>query len=91
LKKHSHLHCGKDSGYFVPNAFLAVLHTPLVLMITSHLGLCFASSLKLKLNSVALVRERNIPTKRLPLVDEVVTTFADRLSRVVSATNSHGR
>jgi hypothetical protein len=29
-------------------------------------------------NPVALVRERNIPTARPPLVGEVVPTFADR-------------
>ena len=32
----------------------------------------------LKLNSVALVRERTIPTERPPPVDEVVPTFAGR-------------
>ena len=31
-----------------------------------------------KLNSVALVRERTIPTERPPPVGEVVPTFADR-------------
>jgi hypothetical protein len=31
-----------------------------------------------KLNSVALVRERTMPTERPPLVGEVVPTFADR-------------
>jgi hypothetical protein len=44
----------------------------------------------LKLNSVALVRERNIPTERPPLVGELVPTFADRGCRVASATDSHG-
>jgi hypothetical protein len=44
-----------------------------------------------KLNSVALVRKRTIPTERPQLVGEVVPTFADRRCRVVSATNSHGR
>ena len=33
---------------------------------------------KLKLNSVALVRERTIPTERPPPVGELVPTFADR-------------
>jgi hypothetical protein len=46
---------------------------------------------KRKLNSVALVRERTIPTERPPLVGEVVPTFADRGCCVVSATDSHGR
>jgi hypothetical protein len=41
-----------------------------------------------KLNSVALVRERIISTERLPLVGEVVPTFADKACRVVSATDS---
>jgi hypothetical protein len=44
-----------------------------------------------KTNSVALVRERTIPTERPPLVGEVSATFADRGCRVVSATNSYGR
>jgi hypothetical protein len=43
---------------------------------------------KLKLNSVALVREQIIPTKRQPLVGEVSAKFADRGCRVVSATDS---
>jgi hypothetical protein len=33
---------------------------------------------KLKLNSVAWVRERTIPTERLPLVGEFSAIFADR-------------
>jgi hypothetical protein len=45
----------------------------------------------IKLNSVALVRERTMPTEHPPLVGEVVPTFADRGCRVVSATDSHGR
>jgi hypothetical protein len=44
-----------------------------------------------KLNSVALIRERTMPTERPPLVGKVVPTFADRGCRVVSATDSHGR
>jgi hypothetical protein len=32
----------------------------------------FAQPAKTKLNSVALVRERTLPTERLPLVDEVI-------------------
>src|SRR5215469_15409382 len=36
------------------------------------------SRLRVKLNSVALVRERTIPTERPPPVSEVVPTFADR-------------
>jgi hypothetical protein len=47
--------------------------------------------LKKKLNAVALVRERTMPTERPPLAGEVVPTFADRGCRVVSATDSHGR
>ena len=43
------------------------------------------------LNSVALVRERTIPTKRPPPVGEVMPTFADRGCHVVSATDPHGR
>jgi hypothetical protein len=44
-----------------------------------------------KKNSVALVRERTIPTERPPFVGEVVPTFADRGCRVVSATDSPDR
>jgi hypothetical protein len=49
-------------------------------------------NIKLKLNSVAIVSKRTIPTERSPLVGEVlVPTFAGRGCCVVSATNSHGR
>jgi hypothetical protein len=34
-------------------------------------------AVKLNNNSVALVRERNIPTKRLPLVGEVSANFCE--------------
>jgi hypothetical protein len=44
-----------------------------------------------KVNSVALVRERNMPIKRPPLVGEVVLTFADRGCLRVSATDPPGR
>jgi hypothetical protein len=45
-----------------------------------------------KLNSVALVRKRTIPTERPPHVGEVSANFfADRGCRVVSATDPHGR
>jgi hypothetical protein len=44
-----------------------------------------------KLNSVALVRKRTIPTERLAAVGEVVPNFAGRGCYVVSATDSHGR
>jgi hypothetical protein len=40
--------------------------------ITMHA--CFINSLR-EINSVALVRERNIPTERLPLVGEVSANF----------------
>jgi hypothetical protein len=42
-----------------------------------------------KLNSVALIRERTMPTELPPHVGEVVPTFADRGCRVVSATDPH--
>jgi hypothetical protein len=42
-------------------------------------------------NSVALVRQRTMPTERPPLLGEVVPTFADRGCSVVSATNPPGR
>jgi hypothetical protein len=51
----------------------------------------FYHLLKLKLNSVALVRERNVPTERPPLLGEVSVKFADKGCRVVIATDSHGR
>jgi hypothetical protein len=44
-----------------------------------------------KLNSMALVCERTMPTERPPLFGEVVPTSADRGCCVVSATDSHGR
>jgi hypothetical protein len=44
-----------------------------------------------KLNSVALVREGTVPTERPLLVGEVVSTFADRGCRMVSAMDPHGR
>ena len=45
-----------------------------------------------KLNSVALVRERTIPTERPPPVGEVIANFL-RIEgcHVVSATGPHGR
>jgi hypothetical protein len=49
-------------------------------------------TLKLKLNSVAVVRKRTIPTERSALVGEVNANLcASRGCCVVSATNSHGR
>jgi hypothetical protein len=46
---------------------------------------------KLKLNYVALVRERTIPNDRLPLVGEVSANFsADKRCHVVDVTDSHG-
>ena len=46
---------------------------------------------KLKLNSVALVRERTIPTERPPPVGEVIANFCGEGCHVVSATDPHGR
>ena len=45
----------------------------------------------LKLNSVALVRERTIPTERPPPVGEVSANFCGEGCHVVSATDPHGR
>jgi hypothetical protein len=42
-------------------------------------------------NSVALVRERTLPTERPPLVGEVTAKFSDRGCRMVSATKLYGR
>jgi hypothetical protein len=50
----------------------------------------FTCVLKLKLNSVALVRKRTISTKRPSLVGEVNANFEDRGCRVVSKTDTHG-
>jgi hypothetical protein len=47
--------------------------------------------IRIKNNSVALVREQTIPTERPPLVGKVNANFADRACRVVSATDPHGR
>jgi hypothetical protein len=45
-----------------------------------------------RINSVVWVRERTIQTERPPLVGKVSANFlADRESRVVSATDPHGR
>jgi hypothetical protein len=41
--------------------------------------------------SVALARERTMPTERLSLVGEVMPTSEDRVCRVVTATDSRGR
>jgi hypothetical protein len=47
-------------------------------MLTPNLGTrVLISYLYLKLNSVALVRERTIPTERLPLVGEVSANFCE--------------
>jgi hypothetical protein len=50
-----------------------------------------STDLEKKKNSVALARERTMPTERPPLVGEVVPTFADRGCCVVSATDPPGR
>jgi hypothetical protein len=47
------------------------------------------TTLVTKLNSVALVRKRTIPTERPPLSEKLVPTFAGRGCYVVSATDSH--
>jgi hypothetical protein len=57
----------------------------------SHSGLQYDLRTKTKLNSVALVGERTMPTEKPPLVGEVVSTFANRGCCVVSATDSQGR
>jgi hypothetical protein len=49
------------------------------------------TGIKLKLNSVALVRERTIATEWLPLAGEVSANFPDRGCRVVILTDPHGR
>jgi hypothetical protein len=49
-------------------------------------------TIKHQTNSVALVRERTIPTERSSLVAEVSADFfADKGCCVVTTTNSHGR
>ena len=54
--------------------------------------LCANKSYKLKKkNSVALVRERTIPTERPPPDGEVSANFCGEVCHVVSATDSHGR
>jgi hypothetical protein len=45
----------------------------------------------LKVNFVAIVRKRTIPTERPPLSVKLVPTFAGRWCCVISVTNSHGR
>jgi hypothetical protein len=51
-----------------------VISQKMVLFITTAVR---TSNHKLQLNSVALFRQRTIPTERPPLVGEVVPTFAD--------------
>jgi hypothetical protein len=46
---------------------------------------------KLKLNSVASVRERTVLTELPPLVGEASATFADRRCHVVSVTDPYCR
>jgi hypothetical protein len=46
-----------------------------MLMLQLQLRILQEASLYLITNSVALVRERTIPTERSPLVDEVSTNF----------------
>jgi hypothetical protein len=40
---------------------------------------------------MALVHKQTMPTERPPLVGEVSANFADRVCRVVSTTDPHGR
>jgi hypothetical protein len=47
--------------------------------------------LRIKSNSVALVRKQTIPTERPPQIGEVSAKFADRGCRVVSATDTQSR
>jgi hypothetical protein len=42
-------------------------------------------------NSMALVRERTIPTERPPHVGEISANFADRGCKVFSAADPYGR
>jgi hypothetical protein len=46
---------------------------------------------KAELNSVAWVRERNIPTERPPLVGKIIANFCGYRCRVVSAADPYGR
>jgi hypothetical protein len=60
-----------------------------MILMTTALIERLATKLK-KLNSVAVVRKRTIPSDRR-LSAKLVSTFAGRGCCVVSATNSHGR
>jgi hypothetical protein len=92
-------------GYLVGNFEIYVGHTKhykscqiyvVGVLLRHFLGLDFVCCRltcindKTKLNSVASVRERIIPTERPPLFSEVVPTFADRGCHAISATDSHG-
>jgi hypothetical protein len=57
----------------------------------SHVTLNCCRMLLKKLNSVAIVLKRTIPTERPRLLAKLVSTFADRGCRVVSTTDPHGR
>jgi hypothetical protein len=59
--------------------------------LTEANGMILHTLSKKKLNSVALVRERTIPTKRPQLVNEVRANVSDRGCRVVSTKDPYGR
>ena len=60
-----------------------------VYLIISRANLTVVTKTKTKLNSVALVRERTIPTERPPLVSANFLRIEG--CHVVSATDPHGR
>jgi hypothetical protein len=57
---------------------------------TSYRALYLTRWLKLKINSVAWVRERNIPTQRPPLSEKLALTFEYIVCHVVSVTDPYG-
>jgi hypothetical protein len=63
-------------------------------LVLNCLSFVYRSTLKViyiyRLNSVARVRERTIPTERQALVAKLVPTFADRGCHVVSVKYSNG-
>jgi hypothetical protein len=68
-----------------------IIFCVLILYLYMLCWLCDRKEKQTKANSVAWVRERTIPTERLPLVDEVGTNFL-RIEgcRVVSVTDPYG-
>jgi hypothetical protein len=74
-----------------PSSFFSNSHWGLFPKWSSGWSVKLTTQNKLNNNSVALVRERTIPTEQPPLVSEVTAKFADRGCHVVSVMDPYGR